>query len=468
MGFKPRVYQKLLFFLLLAQCILILPQLKVGLAQNFSSSSDAIPNSLSPPDLPIIPDDTNIYVENENISVQVTGGQYVPMYSFWEPSHPETKYSVKFLLLFEIIDENKDGTYNPEDDTQVIGSTQALPAMSWLFSEIKTTEDNTTHFNITSQGAPFTIQFRNYLGTDASLKFDIVIENYTFISNSEDVMLVLGFQLLAGETGETEEAEQTGQRISFGDDAYFETEPTAIASGETIDVGFTQGAEGGEPIAYIAYEQFDGTLVHDPTIGVDTSTIPIDITNIYFIIIPVVSVILLAGLLMTNERYRDFLLNRAIHLNTAPHRLDMEEVLENQIRSQILNEILDDPGIHFNELLREIGTSPSTLVWHLDILESYKVIKKQRVGHYIIYYPYIEENPFIGMDPSIAKSKTTLEVLALINEYPGIFTNRIAQRLELDRKTIKYHVDKLLQAKLITKRKQGRKFLLFAIKEIVY
>ena len=433
---------------------------------NFRSSSDAVPNSLSPPDLPDIPDDTRIYVENENIAVQVTGGQYVPMYSFWNRSHTETKYSVKFQLLFEIIDKNQDGKYNPENDTPVPDSMQALPGMSWLFSEIETAEDNTIHFNITSQGAPFTIQFRNHLGTDASLKFDIVIENYAFISDSEDAMLVLGFQLHAGET--EEEAVQTGERISFGDNAYFETEPTADASGIPINVGFTQDTEGGEPLAYIAYERFTGTLVHDPTIGIDTSTIPIDPDNIFFIIIPVVSIILLSGLLMTNERYRDFLLNRVIHLNTAPHRLDMEEVLENQIRSHIINEILEDPGIHFNELLRKMETSPSSLVWHLDILESYKVIKKERVGHYIIYYPYIERNPFTGMDPSIAKSKTTLEVLKIINDYPGIFMNMISQKLELNRKTIKYHVDKLLQAKLVTKRKQGRKFLLFVIKEIEY
>ncbi|MHA1520326.1 MAG: winged helix-turn-helix transcriptional regulator [Promethearchaeota archaeon] len=436
----------------------MIPQIKLVSSSPFHSPPD---------DLPINPDDNDeIYVENEHIAIQVKGGQNVPMYSFWDPMQSETKYDVKFLFLFEIIDENQDGNYNPEDDTQVPDSTLALPAMSWLFSEIEITGDNVTHFNITSQGAAFTIQFRNHFGTNASLKFDIIIENYAFVSESEDVMLVLGFHLDAGET--EEDPVQTGERIIFGEDAYFETEPTAIASGETINVGFTHGSEEGNPLAYIAYERFAGTLVHDPTIGIDTIIVPPGINKVFFIIIPIVSVLLLSGLLMTNEKYRDFLLNRVIHMNTAPHRLDIEEVLENQIRSQIINEILEDPGIHFNELMRKIGTSPSNLVWHVDILESYKVIKKERVGHYIIYYPYIENNPFSDMNPNIVKSKTTLEVLKTINDYPGIHMNRISQMMILNRKTIKYHVDKLVEAKLITKKKQGRKYLLFVLKEIMF
>ena len=104
----------------------------------------------------------NIYVENDNIAIKVTGGLNVPMYSFWDPSQEATKYDVKFILLFEIIDVDTNGLYDPEVDTQVPLSTQALPAMSWLFSEIVNETDGTTHFNITSQGAAFTIQFVNH------------------------------------------------------------------------------------------------------------------------------------------------------------------------------------------------------------------------------------------------------------------------------------------------------------------
>ncbi|MHA1561717.1 MAG: winged helix-turn-helix transcriptional regulator [Promethearchaeota archaeon] len=441
----------------MAQCILTLPQFMV--VTSFSLQGP-------PDDLPVFPEGSSIYVENENIAIQVIGGEYVPMYSFWDPSQTETKYSVKFIKLFEIIDQNQDGNYS-EHDTLVPESVQALPDMSWIFSEIETAGDGTTHFNITSQGAAFTIQFANHFGTDASLKFDIIIENYDFVSNNEDVMLVLGFNLLVGES--EEELTQSGNQINFGENAYFEAKSTATASGETINVGVTKGTdEGEESLAYVSYERFSGTLVHDPKIGIDTSIIPPVIDSIFFIIIPIVCVILLSGIVMSKEKYRDFLINRVIHLNTAPHRLDIEEVLENQIRSQIIDEIIEDPGIHYNEILRIIGTSPSNLAWHLDILESYKVIKKQRIGHYLIYYPYFQENPFSDMNPNIIKSKTTLEVLKTINEYPGIYMSRISQILKLNRNTIKYHIEKLLEAKLIIKRKQGRKFLLFESKEIKY
>jgi len=93
----------------LAQCLLILPQLKVVASFPFHSPPD---------DLPGIPDETSIYVENENIAIQVIGGEFVPMYSFWEPSQNETKYNVKFIKLFEIIDENQDGNYTEQDKSR--------------------------------------------------------------------------------------------------------------------------------------------------------------------------------------------------------------------------------------------------------------------------------------------------------------------------------------------------------------
>jgi len=167
------------------------------------------------------------------------------------------------------------------------------------------------------------------------------------------------------------------------------------------------------------------------------------------------------GLIMTNTEYRDYLLNRIMHINTAPHRLTIEQVLENENRDKIISLILEQPGVHFNEILREIDISAGTLVWHLDILETFKVIQKQRIGQYLVYYPFKVRNPISKLDLKLRKSRTTLEILQLINDHPGMYQNQIAHRMDLDHKTVKYHIDKLIESELISVKKKGRRNLFY-------
>ncbi|MHA1888768.1 MAG: hypothetical protein ACTSX0_12115 [Promethearchaeota archaeon] len=89
-----------------------------------------------------------------------------------------------------------DRIYDKGTDSIVPSSNKALAAMKWDFSEI-IDEDRLNKFNITSVGMDFIIQFRNYLDSNtAELKFDVIIDNYKFTNDDNNVLLVLGFHLL--------------------------------------------------------------------------------------------------------------------------------------------------------------------------------------------------------------------------------------------------------------------------------
>ena len=167
--------------------------------------------------------------------------------------------------------------------------------------------------------------------------------------------------------------------------------------------------------------------------------------------------------MMTTEEYRSYLLNRFLPLNKGPHRLSMEQVLENETRGGIIDIILETPGVHFNQLLRQMSISAGTLAWHLDILETFKIIKKERVGQYLVYFSYLDANPLENMDFKLQKSQTTLEIVRLIRENPGIYQNQLAKKLKLNHKTIKYHLNKLLDIHLIYFKVDGRKRLYYGI-----
>ncbi|MFX1388663.1 MAG: winged helix-turn-helix transcriptional regulator [Promethearchaeota archaeon] len=160
---------------------------------------------------------------------------------------------------------------------------------------------------------------------------------------------------------------------------------------------------------------------------------------------------------ISKKDYFQYLRTRTVPIEKGAHRLSLEEVLENENRNKIIDLILNEPGIHFNELLRRTGLAAGNLVWHLDILLTYKVIGKKRLGNYIAYFPYYQKNPISNIDLKLQKSKLTLDILELIEESPGVWNNFITKKFKVDHKTIQYHLDKLIDLDLIRFKKEGRK-----------
>ncbi len=173
-------------------------------------------------------------------------------------------------------------------------------------------------------------------------------------------------------------------------------------------------------------------------------------------------------ILISKKDYFQYLRKRTVPIEKGAHRLSLDEVLENENRNKIIDLILNEPGIHFNELLRKTGLAAGNLVWHLDILLTYKVIGKKRIGNFIAYFPYYQKNPVSNIDLKLQKSKLTLEILEIIEKNPGIWNNLITKKYKVDHKTIQYHLDKLNELGLIKFKKDGRKKKIFPNLEADY
>jgi DNA-binding transcriptional ArsR family regulator len=178
---------------------------------------------------------------------------------------------------------------------------------------------------------------------------------------------------------------------------------------------------------------------------------------LFIILIP--SIIILIGIIIvvSKEEYLDYIKKRLAPINRGAHRLTLKEVLDNENRNKIIDLILEYPGIHFNELLRKTGLTPGSLVWHLTVLETYKIIDKKSLENYVVYFPYYQKNPISNIDLKLKKSDLTLKILDLIENDPGIWNNKITNKLKINRKTIEYHIEKLIELNLIKKKKEGNK-----------
>lgn len=140
----------------------------------------------------------------------------------------------------------------------------------------------------------------------------------------------------------------------------------------------------------------------------------------------------------------------------AGHRLDFDDVVENETRSAIIDLIVGEPGIHFNEIKNRLDLTPGVLTWHVGILEEYGILQKKRAGQYLLFFPALSENPIDAASVRLVKSETTLAVLKHIRDHPGTSQQAIARALAKAPKTISYHLDKLRDRGMIRVEKTGR------------
>jgi predicted transcriptional regulator len=189
---------------------------------------------------------------------------------------------------------------------------------------------------------------------------------------------------------------------------------------------------------------------------------------IWIVLIIVLSVVVILGIILaiTKTEYFELIKSRITSIDKKYHRLSMDEVLENENRNKIIDVILENPGIHFNELLRKTNLSPGNLVWHLDILETYKVVTKKRVMNYVSYFPYYQKNPISNLELKLQKSDLTLKILKLVKKNPGTWNSLITEKLKINRKTIAYHLTKLEELDLIKMEKEGRKKKIYPTEDL--
>jgi predicted transcriptional regulator len=164
---------------------------------------------------------------------------------------------------------------------------------------------------------------------------------------------------------------------------------------------------------------------------------------------------------LTIKEYRGYFIKR-IHIKKGRSYLTLSDIFENENRINILTQILNNPGIHQNEILRNCDLHKGQLQWHLDVLLKYRIIKKEKHGQYTLYFPITSSIESIENFKNLPKkSETTSKILELIQTSPGISASDISRKINLARNTVKYHIDKLSESNLIILKEKGRKVELY-------
>jgi DNA-binding MarR family transcriptional regulator len=136
-------------------------------------------------------------------------------------------------------------------------------------------------------------------------------------------------------------------------------------------------------------------------------------------------------------------------------RIQKEDVLDQFVRGQIYGYIKTNPGVHYNQILREIGVKNGTLSYHLGVLEKTQLIKSRREG--LKYRAFYLTDMMFPKEERFRLTELQVRIIKEVTEHPGSTQKEISRHLEQKPQTVNYNVKVLEQAGIIRVQRRGRK-----------
>ena len=128
-----------------------------------------------------------------------------------------------------------------------------------------------------------------------------------------------------------------------------------------------------------------------------------------------------------------------------------ENVLKTEVRLNLYNFIDEYPGSHLREIARELDLKPSNAAWHLRKLEQTNLVRSRVIGGKKVFY--LVEGGIDARREAIAESilrnENARNIMIYLSKNPGKHLLEIANALELNHHTVKWHIKKMYLAELI-------------------
>ncbi len=137
-----------------------------------------------------------------------------------------------------------------------------------------------------------------------------------------------------------------------------------------------------------------------------------------------------------NLRYDNSEISQAIYqlfskrILVKGSKITKDTALKNQIRNKIFEYISSNPGSHFREIQRTLDLSIHQTIWHLEMLEEFGFIRKNKISNKITYFNF-KINPELFKSIFMLRDVSFLRVLKNILLEPGIDLNTLAKNAKI-------------------------------------
>ncbi|MFX1532971.1 MAG: winged helix-turn-helix transcriptional regulator [Promethearchaeota archaeon] len=147
----------------------------------------------------------------------------------------------------------------------------------------------------------------------------------------------------------------------------------------------------------------------------------------------------------------------AIVTQKRKREIDQDEVLDNSYRQKILNLLETQRIMHLRELQRMLNCGMSILLWHLEVLEEFGLVKHEKFGHYIAYYstsaPPTREDLltyFALLNP------TSRQIIETLSENPEVSARQLQAMTNIQIRLIRYHLRKQIDVGIINVKRENK------------
>jgi predicted transcriptional regulator len=131
--------------------------------------------------------------------------------------------------------------------------------------------------------------------------------------------------------------------------------------------------------------------------------------------------------------------------------------LDLESRREIYQVVHHTPGIHFRELLRRLDYAQGTVQYHLRWLTTHNLVEAASDGEFTRYYPAREFTPDDKSTLSALRRQYSREVIAHLAADGPLTTTELADRVGKSVSTVSWHLSRLHEVGLVTKRRDGRR-----------
>lgn len=136
-------------------------------------------------------------------------------------------------------------------------------------------------------------------------------------------------------------------------------------------------------------------------------------------------------------------------------RVSRDEILDNDLRSAILDLVEDEPGISPTEIAGELDVVTNTVIYHARILTETDYISTERSGQRTQYFVQGAADRRAVEMLAMLRRDAKRDVLVAARREPGLSISGLARRLGKHRSTVKRHVDDLVEADVLVAEPDG-------------
>ncbi|MDX1612182.1 MAG: winged helix-turn-helix transcriptional regulator, partial [Candidatus Thermoplasmatota archaeon] len=137
-------------------------------------------------------------------------------------------------------------------------------------------------------------------------------------------------------------------------------------------------------------------------------------------------------------------------------RLSRSELLENEIRQRLMEQIEDQPGMALQELAEVSGAGWGTTVYHLQRLEQAGFINSRKQGHHRRFYKVGELDRADVEAVGMLRNDTPQKIARYLLKDPGCNQKAICEALDISPSLAHKYLKRMEEQALVTSEREWR------------